>query len=147
MDYEKTINLDAEALAELGIKERYEELRMHLHQYIDTTADIQEKIDSDTPSYSIIYNNEAYIIFSPLQHDRAHSWERATYTLFHIVNDQLKDHNVKFYALYGGNELQGIFLTNEEYQEIKRALKEKSERPYLPTNELVQYNPLKKKPQ
>ena len=144
LDYEKAIGLDAEALAELGIKERYEEIRMHLRNYIDKTADIQEKIDGDAPSYSIIYHNETYVIFSPLQDDQTHSWERATYTLFHIINDQLKDHDVKFYALYGGNKLEGIFLTDEEYQKAKKALREKSEHPYLPSNELAQYNPRKK---
>jgi hypothetical protein len=67
------------------------------------------------------------------------SWGKATYALFSIVNAQLAGSPYRFYAINGGNDLGGMFLTLEEYEAAKRSLKRKSDWPYLPTDEPPDY--------
>jgi hypothetical protein len=70
---------------------------------------------------------------SPLGGDEHESWGVATATLFEIVNRQLVAAPVKFYALNSGNDLTGIFLTEQQAEAARKALKHRSDWPYLPT--------------
>lgn len=53
LDYDRWIHLDAEDLAETGIREAYEALLPELRKYAPQPAHVEEVIDSETPSYSV----------------------------------------------------------------------------------------------
>jgi hypothetical protein len=63
----------------------------------------------------------------------------ATFAVFDIVNLQLKDSEYKFYAFNNGNELSGMFMSKNEYQQYCYILKvnkaKPSNFPYIPTLE------------
>ncbi len=61
------------------------------------------------------------------------NWGNATFALFDIVNRQLEDTPYRFYAIYGGNDLSGMFLTEEACDEAILSLPRKMDWPYLPT--------------
>jgi hypothetical protein len=136
LEYDQMVILDAEDLAETGIKDAYEKLNPILKSHITEPAEIVEKIDNDLPSYSVSCSGVAYDIYSPtLPNSQGESWGMATYALFIIINNQLKGSNVKFYAINGGNELGGMFLTERQVTAAKNSLKKKTDWPYLPTLE------------
>lgn len=136
LNYDNLIHLDAEDLAEQGIKEAYEEIKPNLKKYIEKPAEIVEKLDNNIPSYSVVCDGNNYEIYgSALAEGEGQSWGRAAYALFSIVNEQLKDQKVKFYAINGGNDLGGMFLTEEEYNKAIQSLERKTDWPYIPTLE------------
>jgi hypothetical protein len=55
--------------------------------------------------------------------------------LFSIVNAQLKNSTHRFYAINGGNDLFGMFLTPAEATAAQKSLPNKSDWPYLPKDE------------
>ena len=134
LDYDQVIPLDAEALAEGGISQAYRSLLPKLGQYVSQPADIEEVIDDTQPSYAVRYRDREYRIYSPEREDReGESWGRATHALFSIVNDQLERSQYRFYAINGGNDLGGIFLTPSESEAARKSLPRKNDWPYLPT--------------
>lgn len=136
LDYDQMITLDAEDLAEAGIKNAYEKLCAILKTYVSEPAAIAEKINNDLPSYSIIYAGDTYDIYSPTLSDaQGASWGRATYMLFMLINNQLRSSAVKFYAINGGNDLGGMFLTEQQAATARKNLTNKTDWPYLPTPE------------
>jgi len=136
LDYDQMIVLDAEDLAEAGVRDAYEKIKPTLSQYIGSPTDIVERIDNETPSYRVSAAGQTYDIYSPEIHqDTGESWGRATVALFDIVNNQLGNSTVKFYAINGGNDLGGMFLTAEDVEAAKSALKQKTDWPYLPVFE------------
>jgi hypothetical protein len=133
INYEKMIPLDAEDLAEKGIARAYHELLPELTKYVEHPVALEELLDSDLPSYKIRCNREEYLIYSgnePGTEDE--SWGRATYFFFLIVNQQLMGASVRFYAVNGGNDLGGLFLTPREAKSAQATLSRKSDWPYLP---------------
>jgi hypothetical protein len=97
LDYGKMICLDAEFLAEKGIKERYDSLAGELRQYVREPAEVQEVCDDDAPSYFVKSRGVEYPIYSPdAPEGEGQSWGRATYALFKIVNDQLTTSEYRF---------------------------------------------------
>lgn len=133
LDYNKMSFLDAENLAEQGIKEAYEELIPKLAKYVSRPAIVEEIANKDLPNYKVSSRGHIYEIYSPeLKEDNGQSWGRATNVFFQIVNSQLKEKRVKFYALYNGNDLGGIFLTQEQYYLAIKTLSRKTDWPYLP---------------
>jgi hypothetical protein len=136
LDYDRMVILDAEELAEAGIKEAYEKLIPDLKKYIDNPAKVIENIDDNLPSYSVSCLGQTYQIYSPITSDaEGKSWGRATYAIFEIINSQLIGVNIKFYAINGGNDLGGMFLTEQQVATAKKSLKNKTDWPYLPTLE------------
>jgi hypothetical protein len=136
LDYDAMSFLDAEHLAEQGFKEAYEELSEKLRDYIDHPAALDEEFDSEDPSYSVICQGICYEIYSPeLENSEGRSWGRATVAFFDLVNRQLVDNDVKFYAINGGNDLGGLFLTQAQYDAAIDSLPEKTDWPYLPVLE------------
>lgn len=134
LDYDQLVILDAEDMAETGIKDAYEELKPILGTYVANPAKITEKINSDLPSYSVSCSGITYDIYSPSLPDAENqSWGRGTYALFAIVNSQLKGVAVRFYAINGGNELGGMFLTEAQATAARKDLERKTDWPYLPT--------------
>lgn len=130
LNYDDACALDAEDLAEGGLGRAYRELLPRLAPHIPTPAAVEEKMDSDTPSYSVSCQGITYPIFSPGNEDD--SWGAATVALFDIVNRQLEATPYRFYALNGGNDLFGILLTPDEAEAACRALPNPTDHPYLP---------------
>lgn len=136
IDYDQCILLDAEELAEGGIAEAYEELLPELRKHVPQPARVEETIDADAPSYSVRCGGREYAIYGPdLDEEDGGGWGRATVALFSVVNEQLAGASHRFYAIYGGNELQGIFLTPAQAEESRASLPDPQEWPYLPTDE------------
>ncbi|GKX56700.1 hypothetical protein SOASR030_28120 [Leminorella grimontii] len=138
-NYDATIHLDAEDLAEAGIKEIYEKgVLPQLRLYVEHPASIEEILDNDNGSYSVVANGKQYDIYG-VQIEEYDSWGYATYSLFDIVNRQLASSDRKFYAFYAGNDLSGMFLTAEEYQRcVDDVIQKKAAKynlPYFPTME------------
>jgi hypothetical protein len=133
LDYEKMILLDAESLAEQGFAEAYKNLLPELTKYVGHPAALEEVLDPDLPSYKVRCNGEEHQIYSSAESGTEdESWGRATYFFFRIVNSQLSGASVRFYAVNGGNDLGGLFLTPEESQSAQAALPRKSDWPYIP---------------
>lgn len=134
IDYSKMVILDAEDLAETGIKDAYGKLKPQLKRYVKKPAQIIESFNDNIPSYSVSSDGRTYDIYAPnLVDGRGESWGRATAALFTIVNRQLKHAHVKFYAINSGNDLGGVFLTKRQVAEAKKSLTRKTDWPYLPT--------------
>jgi hypothetical protein len=136
LDYDQSIHLDAEALAETGIREAYERLLPKLRMYVSKPAQLEEEIDNDTPRYSVRCGPKRYAIYGPeLDEAEEGSWGRATFAFFRIVNDQINGSGYGFFAINGGNDLFGIFLTPAQAKAAQEALPRRTNWPYLPTDE------------
>ena len=64
--------------------------------------------------------------------DQEESWGRAAFALFDIVNRQLEGTKYRLFAINGGNDLSGIFLTVEQAEAARRSLPNRQDWPYLP---------------
>lgn len=94
-------------------------------------AAVSERIDSDSPSYAVSRLGVDYPIYAKGDHDE--SWGRATFALFDIVNRQLAKTPYRFFAINGGNDLGGMFLTPAQAEAAKKSLPRKQDWPYLPS--------------
>lgn len=140
LDYDQLVLLDAENLAEDGIKEAYDSLLAELTRFVPEPVQIQEVLDNQAPSYVVVSGETEYAIYGPeLSNAEGRSWGRATYAFFAIVNAQLESTDVRFYAINGGNDLGGMFLTEEQVSEARQALPRPSDWPYIPTPEHPYY--------
>ena len=140
LDYDQLILLDAEDLAEAGIREAYESLLPELGKYVPQPAPIEELIDNDAPRYAVKCGTKEFVIYEPgLEEEESNSWGRATVAFFTIVNDQLTNSEYRFYAINGGNDLGGMFLTQAQAQSAQKALPNKTDWPYLPKDEQTWY--------
>lgn len=138
LNYDDLIILDAVDLAEGGIKSAYNELLPVLGKYIPSAAPIEERIDTDKPSYSVVCLGKEYLIYE--NDDQAYEgWGKATFAFFDIVNRQLEKTDIRFFAINGGNDLHGMFLTAVEAEEAKKALPRRQDWPYLPRLESPWY--------
>jgi hypothetical protein len=137
LNYDELIILDAEDLAEAGIKWAYEELRPTLRKYVGSSAELRELIDNENPSYSVSCLGKEYFIYGG--DDQEESWGRATFALFDIVNRQLAHTRHRFFAINGGNDLGGMFLTLEQAEAARKSLPRKADWPYLPVIEAPWY--------
>jgi hypothetical protein len=130
---DRFVPLDAERLAEGGIRESYEELLPELCKYVADSVEITEQVGEYSEFYVIWAAGKEYRIYD--DPDDQGSWGRATFVFFEIINEQLAGTGVEFYALYGGNDLAGMFLTTEEMEEIRRTTSYRQAWPYRPTME------------
>jgi hypothetical protein len=136
LDHNNMLLLDAEDLAEGGIKRVYESILKVLCQYVSEPAHVQEVLDNNAPSYFVRCGDREYVIYSPaLPNDESQSWGRAAYVFFKIINDQLPKSEYRLYAINGGNDLGGMFLTRSECEAARKSLPRKEDWPYLPTLE------------
>lgn len=126
--------LDAENLGEWGIADSYEnDVVPMLERYVESPAEL---VEAGTDSYTVTSQGMTYTIYSSSEDLQAYDdWTNATFALFDIVNRQLEGTGVRFYAVAGGNDLSGLFLSDEEYNELTESLPYKSEWPYIPTLE------------
>lgn len=132
LDYDRLLPLDAENLAEVGIGEAYLQLLPELRKYVSQPARVEEQVDSDLPQYAVRVDGTEYVIYSPDSvEDEGASWG-ATYVFFKVVNDQLANTSVRFFAVDAGNDLGGLFLTPEQAEASRATLPHPSDWPYLP---------------
>lgn len=136
LDYDQLVQLDAEDLAEQGILSAYKALLPQLMQYTESPIEVTEEIDNDAGSYVVSFDGLRYEIYDSDDDD---SWNRATVAFFDAVNANLRKSSHKFYALNGGNDLSGMFLTEEECAAARQALKNRSDWPWMPINEPPHY--------
>lgn len=133
LDYDNLIILDAESLAEAGIGEAYRQLLPELKKHVPEPERIEEVIDPDRPRYAIRINGNEHVVYSPDDSNSEYeSWGTATYVFFKVVNDQLAGSGVRFYAINGGNDLGGMFLTPQQAEASRATLPRPSDWPYLP---------------
>lgn len=136
LDYDQWIHLDAEDLAETGIVEAYERLLPELQKYVSQPARLEEVIDNGTPIYAVRCGGKDYPIYGPeLEEEGGNNWGRATVAFFAIVNEQLAGTAFRFYAINGGNDLGGMFLTPAEADDARSSLPRPQDWPYLPKDE------------
>lgn len=134
IDYDAALTLDAEDLAEQGIAAAYEELSTELSELGIEPASVSENVDAAAGAYAVQCGGTCYSI-AGLSIPASHSWGLATHALFDIVNRQLAGQRLALYALNGGNDLFGIFMTPDQATRAQRALPRKSDWPYIPTAE------------
>jgi hypothetical protein len=136
----QVVLLDAEDLVEVGIARAYQSMLHVLGRYVSDPAQIEEVFDNNAPSYIVRCGDNKYVIYSPaLPDDEGQSWGRAAHAFFRVVNDQLTKSEYRLYALNGGNDLSGNFLTEPECEAARRSLPNKEDWPYLPTSEHPRY--------
>jgi len=136
LDYEKLIHLDAEELAERGLREAYVSIVPHLRRYVPEPAEVLEIIEPSAQTYFVECQGVGYLIYSPeIPCDEGQIWGRATQALFKIVNNQLAKSEYRLFAINGGNDLGGMFLTQAEVDTARHSLPRKEDWPYLPTLE------------
>ncbi|MFC5477969.1 hypothetical protein [Massilia suwonensis] len=136
-DYDDLVLLDAEDLAEVGILEAYQQLHPQLRQYGAAEIDIAEEVDEDAGTYTVLADGIRYPIYGEGAEEDA--WVLATIAFFDIVNAGLADASHRFYALYGGNDLAGIFLSDEQFRLAQRCFKRAMDRPWVPVNQPPHY--------
>jgi hypothetical protein len=140
INYGLALPLDGEALAEAGIQDAYREIAPFLAELGVQARPLAENIDI-SGDYSIDFDGHRYVISGPgaapagSRESQADAWGLATYALFDIVNRQLATSDVRLFALNGGNELAGIFMSTAQAEKARRALPRKTDWPYLPTPE------------
>lgn len=133
LNYDNWIHLDAEDLAEQGIQKAYEKLRPVLLKYLPSPAPMQETVEPDKLSYVVVCGGISYDIYSGA--DEYENWGVATFALFDIINRQLANTKVRFFAINAANDLGGMMLTPAEAEAAKASLPKKSDWPYLPTRD------------
>lgn len=100
LNYDRLILLDAENLAECGIKTAYFSILPALMRYVPTPADVQEFLNPRIPRYLVRAQGADYPIYSPeLRDDGGRDWGRAAHAFFKIVNDQLEDSEHRLFAI------------------------------------------------
>jgi hypothetical protein len=136
-DDDEAVLLDAEELAEEGILEAYQQLHPQLRRYAASEVDIAEEVDADGATYTVFADGKRYDIHGKgVQED---AWILATIAFFDIVNTSLAHASHRFYALYGGNDLAGIFLTDEQFQLARQRIERHADWPWVPVNQAPHY--------
>jgi hypothetical protein len=136
LDYNQWIHLDAEDLAEAGIGAAYNALLPVLRNYVPQPAPLEELLDEDAASYVVRCGAREFVIYDIGREDELNdSWANATVAFFTIVNDQLAASEYRFYAINGGNDLGGIFLTPAQAEAAQQGLPRRVDWPYLPKAE------------
>ncbi|MDX2220578.1 MAG: hypothetical protein SF172_16285 [Burkholderiales bacterium] len=138
MDYDQLVQLDVEDLAEQGILEAYEKLMPRLKQYVDAPIVVTEQVNIDAGTYSVFADGKTFEIWEDGAKN-SDGWERATVAFFEMVNANLSSSDRQFYALYGGNDLSGVFLSLEEFATARRAIRKRSNWPWRPVHEPPHY--------
>jgi hypothetical protein len=138
LDYDQLIHLDAEDLAEGGVPQAYANLLPVLRTYFAQPIAQVELADEADGTQVVLAGGRRYVIW-PKNSERGDGWVRAPIALFDIVNRNLLQTDVRFYALYSDNDLSGMFLTATQVAAARLALKNRSDWPYLLVDEPPSY--------
>ena len=130
-DYDLVL-LDAWELAEGGILEAYEQLHPQLRQHEAAEIEIAEDIDDDNGAYTVFADGTRYDIYGA--DVKGDAWTLATIAFFEIVNAALAHASHRFYALYAGNDLAGIFLTEDQFRIARERIARRADWPWTPVN-------------
>jgi hypothetical protein len=138
LDYDQAICLDAESLAEQGILSAYRGLLPQLKKYSAPPLEVIETFNNDGLGYTVTAGGRQFIIWEVLASGQQNTdgWERATVAFFQIVNASLDASPHRFYAINGGNDLFGMFLTEQEAAAARQAIARRSDWPWLPDDRL-----------
>jgi hypothetical protein len=136
-DDDDVVLLDAQDLAEGGILEAYEQLHPQLRQHEAAEIDLAEEFDEEAAMYSVLADDKRYDIRG--NGAEGDPWVLATIAFFEIVNAGLAQATHRFYALYGGKDLAGIFLTDEQFDAARRSIARHSDWPWTPVNRAPDY--------
>jgi hypothetical protein len=135
LNYDAIILLDAENLAEGGIGSAYAQLQQELQRHGATPEPIVEEFDHVRGGrYVVRCGGEVFVAYDD-DVTADDCWGQATYIFFAIVNRQLSASTHRFYAINGGNELAGFFLTPAQAAQACRSLTSKADWPYIPSPE------------
>jgi len=110
--------LDAESLAEGGIAEALAEVYEEHEDKFKGALECEEVWGDEEESYSLEWGKHRFEVYGPSDpesHEK--SWERATVAAFSVLNTYVKK-PWKVYAVGGGEDLWGIFLTPQEHARI-----------------------------
>jgi len=132
------IHLDAEELAEEGLEKFYDLTQPELSKYISTPNPIIE-IHDENEFYYVEFAGRVWPIMDENSKTSGDIWLNAAFVFFKIINQQLCETDYKFYAFYSGNDLSGMFLTEQTAQQFMTQLPNKSDWPYITTMEPI-YN-------
>ncbi|ELX12406.1 hypothetical protein Jab_1c10020 [Janthinobacterium sp. HH01] len=141
LDYDQAICLDAESLAEQGILSAYRQLLPSLEKYSATPLEVIETLSNEGLGYTVAADGRQFVIWEVLENGKQNTdgWERATVAFFQIVNASLNASTHHFYALNGGNDLFGMFLTEQEAAAARQAIANRSDWPWSPDDKLPHY--------
>ena len=129
-------DLDAERLAEHGIAEAYSRVLPELRLHVPNALSIDEVIDHQSGRYEVLAGSRRYqIVPSPQGATDYESWGFATFALFDIVNSQLTDTEVRFYAINAGHDLEGLFMHPEQRALSRKDEETDGDQPYIPTDQ------------
>ena len=77
LDYDQMFLLDAEDLAEVGLKAAYTTLMPELACLVPSPVTLEEQVDSDSPRYAVVAAGTEYLIYAPELNDaEGRSWGR-----------------------------------------------------------------------
>jgi hypothetical protein len=138
LDYDQMISLDAEDLAQGGIPAAYDRLLPMIKAFNSDPIAKVECLHEPDGSQCVVAGDRKYTVWSA-NAERFEGWVRGPIALFDIVNRNLAHTEVKFYAFYGGNDLSGMFLTEQQVTLARAALKKRADWPYLLVDEPPHY--------
>lgn len=110
---------DAESLAEGGVDEFLEQARPFLESRGATVPEAQDVVDDSYGAYSVVVGTTEHTIYTAAESRQAVEqlgllWGLATARAFGLINGLLAEAGAqdRLYALSGGNDLAGVFLTD-----------------------------------
>lgn len=132
--YSEALELDAERLAELGIVEVYDEIEPVIASHGGKPDSLREIIDKDSGHYAIEHRGIVYLV-SGGAIDQYQGWGNAAAVFFEIVNRQMAGSRYRLYALGHGNDMVGVFLTNEQFARAVALYANTKNAPFVPTRD------------
>lgn len=141
-DYLKSaIHLDAKVLCKFGMSGVYDLLIPKMKKLGIKPLQLKDHFNANGAFHSVSVDGKLIIVFDIEESEEDDEegrkelwWSRATPIFFQLVNFQLESISVRFYALYGGNDLHGIFLTQAEFEEMAEGAERPDDRPYIPND-------------
>ncbi|MEC5394267.1 hypothetical protein [Bergeyella sp. RCAD1439] len=132
-DYFKMVSIDAEELAEFNFDFFLPQLNKLLEKRkIGLTVKLAEDYEKTN---DLIINGERFNLYTKEEFENRVFWDSAARNFFRKINEILKNQNLdeRFYLLYGGNDLQAMLLTDEQFSIIAEYYNtNEKERPYAP---------------
>ncbi len=129
---------DEEELSEGGVVKFIRTMEPFLAKQGVFITQLADHFVEEDPGYSISVNGKKILVYGPAEMDSANIWALAKARTFALVNELLLQAKSKerLFAMHGGNELFGFFLTPELKKEIcKQENILPRDRAYVPTEE------------
>jgi hypothetical protein len=133
LNYDDLISLDAETLAEEGIAGAYQRLLPELKNISAIPLRFMSILilKSQNTKCRVMGRSSLYILQKSLVLKRKVGQEQ--HILFVIVNAQLCDSEITFFAIDADNNLSGMFLAEQEAMAARNIIKSEADWPYIPT--------------